>query len=115
MLSRLPARGRVHLLLAISAFAVAYVRENLQYGRSGWESLQALAASWAISLIGLALLAAVCSVLINMWNPYIFPNESEYQDLSMDRTVFHVAVIALVTAIAMLLMAHASLGDTYGY
>jgi hypothetical protein len=100
------SRTKVALLAAVTALAVAYLRQILQYRSYSWVSVGEFASIWFIHYIAVGLLAIIAYACIKTWEKFFLGENPEYHRLDIDEALFYIFATLLVTAVAVFLIAH---------
>ena len=99
-------KTKVALLAAVTALAVSYVRQILQYRAYSWDSFGDFALFWFIHYIGVWLLVAISFAFIKTWEKFFLGDTPEYHKLDVDEAMYYVTATILVTAVVVFLLAH---------
>ncbi len=96
---------RVSLLMMIAAAAVAYVRNGLEKKWAGWDGISHFLSSWFIHYLALWFLTFLVGAGVERGRTLFLGGPPQYKSIESLEFRYFIAMAALVTAIAIFVVA----------
>ena len=101
-----------NLLLALTGLVVAFVRNNIQYGRLIWDSLWEFLGFWLAHQVAVMIVMVAAYVGIKQMERFFF-GYRENEGMTTNEARVYIPMVILICAVCIFLIAHLPAGDPY--